>query len=419
MANLDLPASAEKIYARPVTKSKLNRGIKMAQTEENIRKLKYPGAVDADGHILESAKCWEEYCEAKWRDKAIRMKEDKDGLEYLEVNGVPSRVNRGGNFGNVAQMGKVTRNSGHFNPKIKYGADVPLGACDAKERVTRLDKEGLDAAIIYPSLDLTWETDTDDAEYSQAMCRAYNRWVTDWSADSGGRLIPVAHLSLGDPAAAAVELERAVKAGHKGGWVVQFVPTRKPHGHNDHDVLFAKAQELDVPLGIHVSLEPQWCLPGRYDKEFVRKQSWFLNVTASDAIRHALASFMQYGTFDKFPKLKIVILEVGAGWVQYWLDRMDAVYDSVMGRGVPLKEKPSFYFRRNVWVSADPDEKSLPAMVDLCGSDRFFWATDFPHPDHTGSYIEAVEEFGNQVSDPQRRRDVLGDNVRRVYNLSV
>jgi len=128
-------------------------------------------------------------------------------------------------------------------------------------------------------------------------------------------------------------------------------------------------------------------------KAYVRKQPWFLNVTASDAIRHALASFMQYGTFDKFPKLKLAILEVGAGWVQYWLDRMDAVYDSVMGRGVPLKEKPSFYFRRNVWVSADPDEKSLPAMVNLCGSDRFFWATDFPHPDHTGNYIEELEEF--------------------------
>jgi hypothetical protein len=75
--------------------------------------------------------------------------------------------------------------------------------------------------------------------------------------------------------------------------------------------------------------------------------------------------------------LKIVFLEVGAGWVPYWLDRMDAVYDSVMGRGVPLKEKPSFYFRRNVWVSADPDEKSLPAMVELCGSDRFFWRPIF------------------------------------------
>lgn len=388
-------------------------------TEEKIRKLKYPGAVDADGHILESAKCWEQYCEAKYRANAIRMKEDEQGLEYLEVNGVPSRVNRGGNFGGVAQMGQVSRNSGNFDRRIKYGDKVPLGACDAKDRITRLDKEGLDAAIIYPSLDLTWETDTDDVEYTQAMCRAYNRWVTDWSADSGGRLIAVAHLSLSDPAAAAEELERAVKAGHKGGWVVQFTTTRKPHGHNDHDILFAKAQELDVPLGIHVSLEPQWCWPGRYDKEHIRKQTWFLNVTSSDAIRHALASFMAYGVFDKFPRLKLVILEVGAGWVQYWLDRMDAVYDSVMGRGVPLKEKPSFYFRRNVWVSADPDERSLPAMADLCGSDRFFWASDFPHPDHTGNYIEELEAFGNKLSDPQRRRNVLGDNVRRVYNLSV
>src|SRR5437762_1223473 len=90
----------------------------------------------------------------------------------------------------------------------------------------------------------------------------------------------------------------------------------------------------------------------------------------------------------QWPTCHWVIQRRPPGWIQYWLDRMDAVYDSVMGRSVPLKERPSFYFRRNVWVSADPDEKSLPAMVDLCGSDRFFWATDFPHPDHTGNYIE-------------------------------
>lgn len=390
----------------------------MGRVEEQIHKLKYPGAVDADGHILESAKCFEECCEAKYRSNAVRIKEDKEGYEYLEINGVASKVSRGGNFGNVAQMGQVTREKGEFDRRLKYGQNLPLGAADPKERLVRLDKEGLEAAIIYPSLALTWETECDDADYAQAMTRAYNRWIVDWCSDSGGRLIPVAHLSLGDPKAAAVELERAVKAGHKGGWVVQFTMTRKPHGHPDHDVLFAKAQELDVPLGIHVSLEPQWCWPGRYDKEFVRKQPWFLNVTASDAIRHALASFMQYGTFEKFPRLKLVILEVGAGWIQYWLDRMDAVYDSVMGRGVPLKERPSFYFKRNVWVSADPDEKSLPAMVDLCGSDRFFWATDFPHPDHTANYIEAVEELGDKLPDPKRRRDVLGDNVRRVYDIN-
>jgi predicted TIM-barrel fold metal-dependent hydrolase len=127
---------------------------------------------------------------------------------------------------------------------------------------------------------------------------------------------------------------------------------------------------------------------------------------------------MQYGTFDKFPKLKIIILEVGSGWASYWLDRMDAVYDSVMGRSVPLKERPSAYFQRNVWISADPDEKSLPAMVDLLGADRFFWASDFPHPDHTGDYIKELEKLTTRMPE-QARRQVLGENVRRVYNCAT
>jgi uncharacterized protein len=387
----------------------------MARMEEQIRSLKYPGGVDADGHILEDTKLWENYCEAKYKATALRIKDDGDGLQYFEIAGKPSRVNRKGSFGGLAAMGEVTREKGSFDPRRKYGEDAPFGAMDAKERVQRLDQENLRAAIIYPSIDLSWETECDDADYAQAMTRAYNRWIVDWSSDSGGRLIPVAHLSLGDPAAAAAELERAVKAGHKGGWVVQFTMTRKPHAHPDHDVLFAKAQELDVPLGLHVSLEPQWAWPGRYDREYVRKQTFFLNVTASDAIRHALTSFMQYGTFDKFPRLKIVLLEVGAGWIGYWLDRMDAVYDSVMGRGVPLKEKPSYYFKRNVWISADPDEHSLPAMMQLCGDDRFFWASDFPHPDHTGNYIEELEECADKLT-PSARQKLLGSNVLRAYN---
>lgn len=390
----------------------------MRETNERIHKLKYPGAVDADGHILEDKRLWEHYSEARYKPIALRVKEDEEGLEYLEIAGQPSRVIRKGMFSSIAAMGEVTREKGSFDPRRKYGEDVPLGAVDAHERVERLNREGLHAAIIYPSLALTWETECEDADYAQAMTRAYNRWIVDWCSVSPHRLIPVAHLSLGDPAAAAAELERAVKAGCKGGWVVQFTMTRKPHAHPDHDVLFAKAQDLDVPIGIHVSLEPQWALPGRYALEHVRKQLFFLNVTASDASRHALASFFQYGTFDRFPKLKVVILEVGAGWTSYWLDRMDAVYNSAFGRDVPLKERPSNYFRRNVWVSADPDEHALPAMMDLCGADRFFWASDFPHPDHTGDYLEELEEIAEKLPAAPRAK-LLGENVIRAYNLKL
>jgi uncharacterized protein len=225
------------------------------------------------------------------------------------------------------------------------------------------------SAFIYPTIGVNWESECDDADYAQAMCRKYNRWLLDWCSEGDGRLVPVAHLSLSDPAAAAAELERAVKAGCKGGWVAQFAMTRKPHAHPDHDVLFVKAQELNVPIGLHPSLEPPWAMPGRFDRQYIRTHTFFLNVTASDAIRHALTSFIQNGTFDKFPRLKIVVLEVGAGWISYWLDRMDAVYASGAGRSVPLKEKPSFYFKRNVWISADPDEHILPAIVELIGED--------------------------------------------------
>lgn len=389
----------------------------MARIEEEIHKLKYPGAVDADGHILEAADLWENYVEAKYRANAVRLKRDDNGVQYVEIAGRPSKFLRGGMLGAFGAMGMVDRQR-LPEAGLTYGEVTPLGAMDPKERIERLDKEGLAAAFIYPTMGLCWETECQDIEYAQAMTRAYNRWLVDWCKDSGGRLIPVAHLSLGDTEAAARELERAVKDGCKGGWVVQFTMTRKPHADPDHDVLFAKAQELDVPLGLHPSLEPLWALPGRYSLDRVRHRTFFLNVTASDAIRHAFTSFFEFGTFDKFPRLKLVLLEVGAGWISYWLDRLDAVYESMIGRTCPLKEKPSFYFRRNCWISADPDEHSLPAMVQLCGADKFFWASDFPHADHTANYIDELEEMAGRLSEPARAK-VLGENVMRVYGCQT
>jgi hypothetical protein len=82
------------------------------ELKSRSRKFKYPGAVDADGHILEDAKLWENYCEAKYKPLAIRIKEDEEGLEYLEIAGKPSRVSRRGTFSNVAAMGEVTREKG-------------------------------------------------------------------------------------------------------------------------------------------------------------------------------------------------------------------------------------------------------------------------------------------------------------------
>src|SRR5215468_5656313 len=383
-----------------------------------VHHLKHRGAVDADGHLLEDAALWQHYIEAKYKDRALCIKRDENGLEYLEIGGRPSKRTRRGYPATLGRMGQKDLEAFAPHPEKTYAANMPFGACDADERLKLLDAEGLDAAVLYPTLGILWESELSDVELSQAYCRAYNRWVAEFCSGSRGRLIPIAHLSLGDPAAAATELERAVKDGCKGGWVAQFVMTRKPHAHPDHDPLFAKAQELGVPLGVHPTVEPNWALPGRYDWKYLRGQYYFLNVTAGDGIRHAFTSFFQYGTFDKFPQLKLVLLEAGAGWIAYWLDRLDAVYASAMGQTVPLKEKPSHYFKRQCWISADPDESALPAMVDLVGADRFFWASDFPHPDHVGNYIEEVEELGSKLK-PGDREKVLGTNVMQVYRSAM
>ena len=73
---------------------------------------------------------------------------------------------------------------------------------DASERVARLDMEDIQRAFPYPTLCLFWIAECDDEELTQAYLRAYNRWTVDFCADSGGRLIPMAQLSLGDPEAA-------------------------------------------------------------------------------------------------------------------------------------------------------------------------------------------------------------------------
>jgi predicted TIM-barrel fold metal-dependent hydrolase len=390
----------------------------MTQNGEKIYRTKHKGVIDADGHVLEDATLWERYCEEKYRPYAVRLGVDDEGYQRLEVNGKPSKFIHHGVLGILGAMGMLSRENWRWDFHRKWGEVAAWGAVNARERIERLEKENLAGAIIYPTIGLGWECECPDADVAQAMCRAYNRWIIDWCSESGGKLIPVAHLSLMDPPASAREMERAVKDGCKGAWVGSFCHTRKPHGHPDHDPLFAKAQELDIPLGIHPTVSPLWAHSSLYDRQYTGHQRFFDNVVGTDAARQVLTSLIQHGTFDKFPNLKIVMLESGAGWVSYLLDRWDDVWKSHFGHTLSIKEKPSEYFRRNIYISADPDEHALPAMLQLCGEDRFFWASDFPHPDHIGDYLEELDEIAAKLK-PAARKKLLGENVRQAYHLSV
>ena len=117
------------------------------------------------------------------------------------------------------------------------------------------------------------------------------------------------------------------------------------------------------------------------------------------------------------PELKVIVLEIGAGWIGYWLERMDAAYDSPIGKSVPLKDKPSEYFRRQCYISGDPDERAVAGVIPFVGEDRFFWASDFPHSDHPPDYIPNLTKLVSLLPESARDR-LLGRNVLECYGLS-
>lgn len=373
-----------------------------------IKRFPFPGTIDADGHVLEPPDLWENYLETRFRDRALRIKVDDEGYEYLEIDGRPSARSNKGSLGLLGAMGEDDMRPA---PERRYADNFPFGACDVAQRLELLDAENLDAALLYPTLGLLWECELEDPELSLAYIRAYNRWIADFCRDSNGRLVPIAQLTLLDPEGSADELERAVADGCKGAWINPFNHHRVIHGHERHDVLFERCVALDVPLAIHPTFTPHLAAEGIFEWPY-KGRAWGEAIWLRALVQQALISFFSLGTLERFPGLRLGILEVGSGWIGALLDRLDAFTSSMRARRSSATES----FRRQCFISGDPDETAAPKIIDHVGADCFIWATDYPHPDHPHTWVDDLTRYAEQLT-PETRTKVLGDNVRRIYKL--
>ena len=110
-------------------------------------KFPYPGAIDADGHILEPPDLWERYIDPPFRDRAIRLYPGKDGLEVLEFGGRPSKYMAPGSLTFAGAMGKPIEEQ-KPSPDRTYANTAPFGSMDAKERIALITEEGLEGVIL-------------------------------------------------------------------------------------------------------------------------------------------------------------------------------------------------------------------------------------------------------------------------------
>src|SRR3954454_23001439 len=115
------------------------------KTMHETGKLSHAGAVDADGHILEPPDLWEHYLEPQYRDRALRIVPDENGLEELEIGGQRSKLSRRGFPSTLGAMGDPDLRSMQLDPNRTYLEEAPFGSMDPQERLKLLDAENVDA----------------------------------------------------------------------------------------------------------------------------------------------------------------------------------------------------------------------------------------------------------------------------------
>jgi predicted TIM-barrel fold metal-dependent hydrolase len=373
--------------------------------------------IDGDGHVLEPGDLWQRELPEKLRPLGFRIFDDPGtgGQGMLLENAL---IIRPPSIGAIAaarwpREKRLTRGAGYTYEQS------PAAGFNPKDRLAELDREGVDVAVLYPTLGLFLGSIT-NRELAVASCRIYNDWLADYCSAAPERLVGIAALPLQDPLAAVKEAERAVgELGFRGVFVL-------PTGYNQYFVdspewepVWSAVEEMGVPVGIHPSGKPASYGAADFYSRRGNVPGMFKIIVFLFDNYYAFSSMVGHGVLERHPKLKVLVLESGGGWLPHWLDQMDHWRQITPYETGHLSLLPSEYFRRQCYISADPDEKALPFILEIAGDDKVIWASDYPHTDVTAPDVvaEIREHIAGLPEGTQRR--ILGENAARIYGLKV
>ncbi len=376
-----------------------------------------PLCVDADGHVLEPRNTWIDYIDPAFRDRAIRIEIDDRGDEVLLCDGYPVEGMRNG----LAGMGGINLEMADAldrSGKLRYEDGCPLGGYDPAERLKVMDDEGIDIALLYPTLGICWEGFVTEPALARAYARAYNRYIVDFCSYDPVRLVPVAHISLIDEVGAVDEVARARDAGCRAIYLSPDEASRGGRALGDpaFDRFWSAAEDLDMPIGFHVVVRDKTSF-ARPSIVGTPGQSLFGFAFLAIEVMAAFTEILANGVFERHPRLRCTVLESGATWIAAWLDRMDHKFE-VMRTITPTSLKPSEYFYRQCIVSADPDETVIAPIIEAVGADYFVWASDYPHIDASFGVVGEIRSRIESLSVGDQAK-VLGLNAQRFYGLEV
>ncbi len=299
------------------------------------------------------------------------------------------------------------------------------GAYEPGPRLVDMDADGIDIAVLYPtSPGLQWVPDPGPMH---TMAQTYNAWLHEYCAGDAARLFGVGLVALQDPALAVKEMERCVQDLGFRAVMIRPAPYIGNKKLNDpvYDPFWDAAAQLGCPIGVHPFsfADMPWNVVARLALDEDARGHLDKGLALRQALGNALDVMVAMGWFvaggicERFPQLTLVFLEGSGGWCAPMLERFDH-HVEVFGSRYQ-KTPPSEVFKRQCYISFDPDEEALAytANSKYVGADRIVWASDYPHPDaKIPGVVRELEEATETLSAEQRRL-IFGENAARLYSI--
>jgi predicted TIM-barrel fold metal-dependent hydrolase len=246
-----------------------------------------------------------------------------------------------------------------------------------------------------------------------ALSQAVNEWQqAEWLAPEprlrGSIVVPYEEGDL-----ATAEIERWA-GDPRFVQVILIARTREPLGRRKYWPMYEAAAHHNLPIGIHFGGNAGWPITGAGWPSFYIED----HVGMPQSFQPQIISMIYEGIFDRFPGLKIVLIEGGFAWLPSLMWRLDRSWQLLREEIPHLQRRPSDYVRENFWLTTQPIEEPpqpayfLQLLEQLDMNDRFLFATDYPHWD-----FDAPDRALPHMLPPELKRQILADNARAFYRL--
>ena len=285
----------------------------------------------------------------------------------------------------------------------------PPGSDLAFMQAQHLDANGVEYGLLQP---LGPGNAQRNLDFGAALASAFNDWQLDAWTRRDRRLKGAIVVPQEDPAAAVAEIRRR---GADRDFAQITLPPRsiEPLGRRRYWPIYEAAVEFDLPIGLHVSgMNGHAPTGGGWPSYYI--EDHHSNVQNMQAL---VASFVLEGVFERFPKLRVVLIEGGWAWVPALTWRLDKHWARLRSEVPHVKRPPSEYIRENIWFTTQPVEEperpvDLLHLMDWIGWDRLLFSTDYPHWD----FDDPRFVFKTKMTEAQKARLFRG-NAKSVYRL--